>query len=420
LYFSAPSSVSELFCFVASKFILLELPSPVTERPAVFSYPFNVSELEVSATRFDDEVCFVSVVLLSFVPEFTYEYEDIYSVLNTEEKQITNYYGLKNIVVTTEYKFVDDVYSRITTEETQEGNYGTSNNPIIITNRINKLDETTSVSDWELYFTKENAEKFFRIVQDIDFGIMQNNPTTCNLEFSGNIQGNCMNLDNIMLYTTVSADSIGLFKEIVSSNDYTKNYAIRNLNLTPTTVWASKINAVGLLAGVVENYNLYNIKVNASLSNNVIVGGNAVGGIAGIVRGNFDLQRLSSSVGANSTRATSTYKYSVYMSHNNNKDVSYNLANVYYAGCVIGILDGYNNNPFDINATERSLSKTYFEVKDYFSDYVCYNEDGLFDKIRSIKNDYEQMCPSDNLVRTFHKFVDGNSCERYYNEIVEK
>jgi hypothetical protein len=54
---------------VASKFILLELPSPVTERPAVFSYPFNVSELEVSATRFDDEVCFVSVVLLSFVLE---------------------------------------------------------------------------------------------------------------------------------------------------------------------------------------------------------------------------------------------------------------------------------------------------------------------------------------------------------------
>ena len=62
---------------------------------------------------------------------------------------------------------------------------------------------------------------------------------------------------------------------------------------------------------------------------------------------------------------------------------------------------------------------TYFDVKDYFSDYVCYNEDDLFGKIKAIKTDYGRMCPSDNLVRKFHKFVDGNSCERYYSEIVE-
>jgi hypothetical protein len=64
-------------------------------------------------------------------------------------------------------------------------------------------------------------------------------------------------------------------------------------------------------------------------------------------------------------------------------------------------------------------SGTYFNVKDYFSEFVCYNEDELFRLLKSIKNNYNGMCPTEMLVRKFHKYVDGNTCERYYKEIVK-
>lgn len=49
--------------------------------------------------------------------------------------------------------------------------------------------------------------------------------------------------------------------------------------------------------------------------------------------------------------------------------------------------------------------------------YSCYSEDELFDLIKKIKCNYERMRPSDAVVEKFHKYRDGNSCERYFNEI---
>lgn len=63
---------------------------------------------------------------------------------------------------------------------------------------------------------------------------------------------------------------------------------------------------------------------------------------------------------------------------------------------------------------------TYFDTKDFFSEYICYNEDELYDKIKKIKENYASMCPSEQLIKKFHKYVDGNSCERYYNEITKE
>ena len=47
----------------------------------------------------------------------------------------------------------------------------------------------------------------------------------------------------------------------------------------------------------------------------------------------------------------------------------------------------------------------------------CYTEDELFELVKKIRNDYDTMRPSERIVRKYHKYVDGNSCERYYNEI---
>ena len=98
-----------------------------------------------------------------------------------------------------------------------------------------------------------------------------------------------------------------------------------------------------------------------------MVGGNAVGGLAGVIRGDFDIDQISSNIGANSTRASTLYNYSIYMSKNNKKNISQNLANVYYAGSVVGILDGYSNSIYNIagegGSFERDISDKYYMVR---------------------------------------------------------
>ncbi len=235
--------------------------------------------------------------------------------------------------------------------------YGTKENPYII----------TDLKSWEEYF-ENNSIAYYRIVKDINFATLGDNPITSKMSFNGNIQGNNMKLENVMLYSTSSLNSLGLFKDLTGVSDSKINNAVRNLTITTTSVWASRTNSVGLLAGLVENFNLYNINIDSQ--GVIIVGGNAVGGVAGIVRGEFDIDQITSNVGANSTRASTQYNYSIYMSKNNKRDVSENLKNVYYAGSAFGVLDGYSRSNFVVNQA-RKLSDKYFTVRNvYVSDSV--------------------------------------------------
>jgi CDP-glycerol glycerophosphotransferase (TagB/SpsB family) len=59
----------------------------------------------------------------------------------------------------------------------------------------------------------------------------------------------------------------------------------------------------------------------------------------------------------------------------------------------------------------------YYDVKDEHVGHFCYTEDELFALLKSIKKNYHAMCPVDDVVSKFHKYVDGNSCERYFNYI---
>lgn len=59
----------------------------------------------------------------------------------------------------------------------------------------------------------------------------------------------------------------------------------------------------------------------------------------------------------------------------------------------------------------------YYDVKEEHVGRFCYSEDELFDLIKQVKCNYESMCPAKEVVRKFHKYVDGNSCERYFKEI---
>lgn len=241
----------------------------------------------------------------------------------------------------------DDLYKGLTVykkieEETEDGkkiryetyltNYGTKNNPFII----------TSLEDWDRYFGSYAIDNmnnnYFRIVKDIVFNANKN-PITSNITLAGNIEGNNMVLSNIQLRSNESLNSIGLFEEIVAL-DGAVDPVVKNIHLTTTAVWASNTKAVGLLAGVIENYRLYNISVDAV--NTTFVGGNVVGGVAGIIRGKFDIERLYSNAGANSGSNSSKYLYSSYLSINNRESKSANIQNIHYSGSIAGVIDGYN------------------------------------------------------------------------------
>ncbi len=230
--------------------------------------------------------------------------------------------------------------------------YGTKENPYII----------TSLEDWNNYFNEKLnllMNGYYRIVKDIDFSKVGGNPQTSKTVFKGNIQGNNMTLDGIMLYSKEALSSIGLFKALESAGDANIENSVRNLTIKTTSVWASSTSAVGVLAGVAEDFNLYNITIDAS--NVIMVGKNAVGGLAGVIRGNGDVDQISSNIGANSTRASILRNYAVYVSKTNGLNGT-NLNKVYYAGSVAGIVDLFNYNSFKVN-DPRDITNHYFKVQ---------------------------------------------------------
>ena len=149
------------------------------------------------------------------------------------------------------------------------------------------------------------------------------------------------------------------------NNKYIEN-AVRNLTINVTSVWASSTGAVGVLAGIIQDFNLYNITIEAESV--IMVGRNAVGGLAGMICGEFDIDQIHTNIGANSTRASTLTNYSVYMSKSNKKDERYNLNKVYYAGSVAGILDGYDGH-YNINS-KRDIDRNYNKVRNISVDGV--------------------------------------------------
>lgn len=270
------------------------------------------------------------------------------------------YYGLRTITVTQEKD--DETGTTIEKAITSDNTYGIKENPYII------YDLTTFNAyfggDYVIYDSWLNetvANGYYRFVRDIDFG--GTTPITASTAFSGYLDGNNMILSNYLLYTLERTESIGLFKSIYNRESAITHY-VRNLDLQVNTISATRTIAVGSLAGIIDSFDVYNIRVSAQDN---LVGGNTVGGLAGIIRGKFDVEGIYSTVGAYATRDTTSSNYAIYLSKNNKDnsgrtfEVSSNLTDVYYAGGVAGILDGYNNT--NVPSTRSTYMKDYYRVR---------------------------------------------------------
>ena len=265
-----------------------------------------------------------------------------------EPEDSDRFYGLREIErIKTELEDGQVIYSY----KVWDNNLGTKENPFLI----------YDVTSWNEYFNVETEDGltsdviygYYRIVADIDFN--STTPVTSTKVFSGNLQGNNMVISGILLFSSNDLGSLGLFKQLTGINDSSVDNAVRNVNLQINSIQATKTEAVGALAGIVQDFNLYNINLDSA--SKIIVGKNAVGGIAGIVRGSFDIEKITSNVGVNSTRAQTENRYSIYTSRTNGVDISANLSDVYYSGSVFGILDGYRTASISAN---REISSNYY------------------------------------------------------------
>lgn len=199
---------------------------------------------------------------------------------------------------------------------------GTASNPYIIYsadtfNKLITLPVTGTV-------TQEN-DKYYALVSDISFDTSDLTTATYDMVFSGYIEGNGMNIENLRVSNTESdttLQAIGLFSEV-------KNAVIKNVNIIPNEILGANIHYVGGLAGKIVTSKVFSVSVDA---NNVVVQGkNFVGGLAGIILGS-NIQDVSVNISTNSTYRTGTSEYYAFERHETTSDDPDELGIVYKLG----------------------------------------------------------------------------------------
>lgn len=69
---------------------------------------------------------------------------------------------------------------------------------------------------------------------------------------------------------------------------------------------------------------------------------------------------------------------------------------------------------------EQDDAGCHYNLRENPPGHFCYNENELFELIQKVKNDYDSMRPTASTLERYHKYVDGHSCERYFQEITSK
>ncbi|MGN0787886.1 MAG: hypothetical protein ACI4L6_02345 [Candidatus Onthoplasma sp.] len=276
------------------------------------------------------------------------------------DNKYKNYYGLNDIYAV-ELDKPDPITGYTYKYVVNYSTLGTKENPFLLHNYMRtSLDgeDITSVSTWEEYFSNDKLQYtagYYRVISDIDN--IGTNPSSSKLEFRGNIQGNGMTIEDFLLTSKAEQNSMGLFAKLSGINASSVENTISNLILKPAAINATQTQAVGALAGISENFNLYNIKVEMTTT---LTGRNAVGGLVGLVIGDFNIDNISSNVSVNNSFIVSLYQYDIYNSKAVRKTVNDNLDSVYYAGSVFGIVDGYDSVEFGL--AERNINSGYFKI----------------------------------------------------------
>mgnify|MGYP002515401891 CR=1 FL=1 len=185
-----------------------------------------------------------------------------------------------------------------------------------------------SAEEFNKYFNQEmtvdvkNKSYAVRLISDIAFNSTDLTATTYTTQYSGDLDGNGMTINELRVVCDTDFESddaqeeinyLGLFGQIVTEPIDTmtsRRGVVRNLNLVVDDVRGSKVKYVGALAGSIENADVFNINITGKSDSAFIQGQNVVGGLAGLVIGDSQIVNITNTVNVQSAYFSSSNIFS--------------------------------------------------------------------------------------------------------------
>ena len=216
--------------------------------------------------------------------------------------------------------------------------------PVVVSNIKQFNDAFSYQNDSEIVDDKIVSD--IRIINHLDLSELDDNLVfnSPNSKYSGIFEGNGLNFEGLSLVVNddILRNEYGLIGRLESIEKEDKilfEGTIKNFNIQVETISCSKINYVGALAGIVDGGNLFNIQINGSSSR--VLGGNAVGGVVGMVTGKARISNIYSEVGVTASyiqNASKLYNADLIMASGLENAIS-SIDVLGYAGGLFGIVD---------------------------------------------------------------------------------
>lgn len=184
------------------------------------------------------------------------------------------------------YNYEDD----ISTDATRTAYRGSIYNPYVIYNASTM--ESLILENNSPSSNENNAN--YRLVADIDYSTAANSQIYQTV-FTGNFEGNGMEISSIVLQSNAQMQYAGLFAGLGVSSS--RGGVIKNLVLRPSSVTFAGTVSVGGLVGYVNNGQIYNVEV-ITTNSLTVQGSNFVGGVVGRAQGNYVFKNIYSNVNA--------------------------------------------------------------------------------------------------------------------------
>ena len=254
---------------------------------------FNTSTLQLVAPN-----------IIAFSQRELYSAEEIYD----EESGVT---------------YVEYVY--VNTPES--GVSGSVYNPILIQN----------AEQFENYILNGNNSanynySYYRIINNIDYSELDHNSNLYKTRFMGYLEGNFLTISNLHMVSSESLTYAGLFAEVGSSSRSGAVGVLLNFNLQVSEMVFSNAQVVGSVAGRLDAGVIANVNVSGG-TNAVTTGKNIVGGVVGLAVGDYNIEKIETSMSATAT-------YTVNSGNNVFDNRATTFTQYSFAGALVGVASG--------------------------------------------------------------------------------
>lgn len=216
------------------------------------------------------------------------------------------------------------IYNYDLTQESKDAGYieGSLHNPFI----VQTYEDLENIID--------EPSKNYRLITDITYITGSSYSNLYNLTFNGVLEGNGFTIGNYIIDSSNNFASAGFFGTLRKENE---GGVIKNVTFAPRYINLPNAQSVGAVVGSIYDGSILNVNIDGykyDALGGVVLGKNAVGGVAGIAYGNYLINGINSNISVNAG----------YLASINNKDVEifnkFNLQNVSHAGLILGIASG--------------------------------------------------------------------------------